>query len=89
MRPRQTGDAQLEKQYRAILLHATNFTLVPIDAVVAERAADLRASYNLRTPDALQVAAALSAGCDAFLTNDRAIARVANMRVLVLSDLTL
>jgi predicted nucleic acid-binding protein len=45
-------------------------------------------SHNLRTPDALQVSAALTVGSDAFLTNDRAIARVVDLRVLVLSDLT-
>jgi predicted nucleic acid-binding protein len=62
--------------------------LLAIDSAVAERAADMRALYNLRTPDALQVAAALTVGCDAFLTNDRAIARLADLRVLVLSDFT-
>jgi hypothetical protein len=43
---------------------------------VAERAAELRARYNLRTPDALQVATALVRRCEAFLTNDARLKRV-------------
>jgi ABC-type uncharacterized transport system fused permease/ATPase subunit len=33
-------------------------------------AARLRADSRLRTPDALQLAAAIESGCDAFLCND-------------------
>jgi predicted nucleic acid-binding protein len=56
---------------------------------MAERAAELRASYGMRLPDALQIAAALGERCDAFLTNDRRLARVTEIRVLVLDDLAL
>ncbi|WP_082674133.1 type II toxin-antitoxin system VapC family toxin [Thiohalocapsa sp. ML1] len=34
------------------------------------RAAELRASHGLKTPDALHLATALHHGCDAFWTND-------------------
>ena len=44
---------------------------------------------NFRTPDALQLAAVLSAGCQAFLTNDAALQRVTELRVLVLDELEL
>ena len=56
---------------------------------VAETAADLRASYNLRTPDALQLATAIVSGCQGFLTNDRGLIRVKTIPVLVLDDLIL
>ena len=52
-------------------------------------AAQLRARYELKTPDALHVAAALEARCEAFLTNDKGIQRVTDLRVLVLEDLEL
>jgi predicted nucleic acid-binding protein len=45
--------------------------------------------YNLTLPDALQVAAALQAQCDGFLTNDSALGRVTELRVLLLNDLEL
>jgi predicted nucleic acid-binding protein len=54
---------------------------------VAARAAELRARYRLKLADALQLALALQAGCEAFLTNDLALRRVAELRVLVLDDL--
>ena len=63
------------------------YMLVPIDSVVAERAAELRAQFTLRTPDALQIASALSANCEAFLTNDRQLRRVNALRILMLDDL--
>jgi len=59
---------------------------VAIEEQVASRAADLRARYNLTLTDAFQVAAALVAGCDAFLTNDDAIKRVTELNVIVIDE---
>jgi predicted nucleic acid-binding protein len=47
-------------------------------------AARRRAKYNLRLPGPLQMAAAISNGCDAFLTNDAQLARVTESKVLVI-----
>jgi|SRR5581483_8749305 len=85
--PKQKGNTALEQEYRDLLLHSRNFTLLPIDPVIAERAADLRARYRFRTPDALQIAAALTTGCQAFLTNDPQLKRTTELRVLILDDL--
>ncbi len=85
--PKQKGNTTVEQEYRDLLLHSRNFKLLPIDPAIAERAADLRARYRFRTPDALQIAAALTAGCQAFLTNDPLLKRTRELRVLVLDDL--
>lgn len=85
--PRRAGNAPLEARYRAFLRRGLNLTLLAIDADIAERAAEPRARYRLRTPDALQLAAALSAGCQALLTNDRDLSRVTELRVLTLDEL--
>lgn len=61
----------LQNRYREILLGSSNFYTRNINSVIAETAARLRASYNLRTPDALQIAAALENNCQAFLCNDK------------------
>jgi predicted nucleic acid-binding protein len=53
----------------------------------AEKAAELRARYNLSLLDAFQVAAAIAAGCDAFLTNDDALKRIPELNIVVLSEL--
>ena len=57
----------LQQRYRDVLLYSTGFDMRPIDPAAAERAADLRARYRLRLPDALQLAVALQDGCEAFL----------------------
>ena len=44
---------------------------IPMGRSVFTRAAQLRAEYRIKTPDALHVAAALEAGCVEFWTNDR------------------
>ena len=59
---------------------------VPVSRAVAEHAAALRAKYQwLTTPDYLHRAAAIVGGCDAFLTNDHRLDRVAEILVEVLS----
>ena len=49
-------------------------------------AAQLRAATGLKTPDALQLAAALGAGCRSFLTNDRRLPAIPGLRVMQLSQ---
>lgn len=87
--PRRLGNTAIEQAYRDILLHSRYFALINIDTAIAEQAAALRAQYTLRTPDALQLAAMLSAGCQGFLTNDTALKRVTDLRVLVIQELEL
>lgn len=89
VQPVQQNNMALAQSFRTILLQSTNFLTLPIDAACAEQAAALRARYRLRTPDALQIATALSVGCQAFLTNDAGLRRVDDLRVITLDDLTL
>jgi predicted nucleic acid-binding protein len=85
--PLRQGNPTLEVEYRTLLLNSRNFILLAITAEIAELAAELRARHNLRTPDALQIAAALYSGCQAFLTNDQELARVSDLRIIVLGEL--
>jgi len=80
---------KLQQEYSELLLHSADFETMPIDAETAKRAATARAQYNLRTPDALQVATALEFDCQAFLTNDIPLKRVTELRVLILDKLEL
>jgi predicted nucleic acid-binding protein len=79
----------LQQEYRDLLLGSSNLHTLEISAAVAELAATLRARHRLRTPDALQVAAALDVGCEAFLCNDAGLRRVTELRVLILDELEL
>jgi len=44
--------------------------LVEIDKAIALRAAELRAKYSLKTPDAIHLATAVERNCEYFLTTD-------------------
>ncbi|MGH9366635.1 MAG: type II toxin-antitoxin system VapC family toxin [Thermoanaerobaculia bacterium] len=81
------GDAPLADRYEQILTRSRGLTLIDIDHGQLRAAAQLRAVYpNVRTPDAIQLAAALSARCSALLTNDRELPAIGGLRVLQLRD---
>ena len=48
--------------------------------------AHLRAATGVKTPDALQIAAALSAGCTTFVTNDRRLPDVPGLTIIQLAS---
>jgi predicted nucleic acid-binding protein len=85
--PMVRGDMQLQRAYGRLLGTRGPLRTRVIRRAAAHRAAALRARYGLKVPDVLQLAVALEAGCQAFLTNDRALQRVTELRVLVLDDL--
>jgi predicted nucleic acid-binding protein len=60
---------------------------VPPTLHIAERAAQIRADHNLRTPDAIQAATALAAGVIGFVTNDPMFRRVPSLDVLILDEM--
>ena len=78
----------LEQAFVDVLLN-NEVVFVKIEAAIARAAARIRVRYNLQLPDALQIASALTAGCEAFLTNDEALKRVTELRILVVSELVL
>ncbi len=59
--------------------------MVPFTEAVFRQEADIRATYNFRTPDALHLAAALEGRCDLFLTNDASLLGFPNVQVELVS----
>lgn len=85
--PYRVGDSALARRYEALLTRSRGLTLVDLDRPILRAAAHLRATHGVRTPDALQLAAALSGRCGAFLTNDRRLPSLPNLPVFQLRDL--
>ncbi len=85
--PYRVGDVALADQYEALLTRSRGLTLVEIDRDQLRTAAQLRARLGVRTPDALQLAAALSTRCTSFVTNDRRLPTLPALRVIQLDDL--
>jgi predicted nucleic acid-binding protein len=84
--PYRAGDLFLAKRYETLLKWSRGVRLVEIDHDQLHAGAQLRALHRIRTPDALQLAAALSAGSRAFVTNDRELPEIQGLRILQLRD---
>ncbi|MBR8838990.1 MAG: PIN domain-containing protein [Stigonema ocellatum SAG 48.90 = DSM 106950] len=86
--PLRQGNTTLAQQYREILFNSQGLTTIEVIPDIAETAAQLRANYNLRTPDAIQMATALHGGASFFLTNDAKFPSLpTRLSVLVLDEL--
>jgi len=73
--PMRSGDRSLRLRYeRALSL----LRLLDMPPAVYDGAAELRARYGLRTPDALHLACAQHHGCRALWTNDDRLARASH-----------
>ena len=80
--PYRTGHHLLAGRYESILTRSRGVRIADISRDHLRAAAQLRAKTGVKTPDSLQLVAALSAGCTAFLTNDRELPTVPGLRIL-------
>lgn len=85
--PIRTNHKVIARQYREILLNTPHLITLDVSPDIAQRAAEIRATYDLRTPDAIQLATAIQAGAAYFLTNDRSLRKFAEINILVVDDL--
>lgn len=85
--PFRLGRKDLVMQYEKILLHSPNFIMHELNAAIGVKAAEIRATKQLKTPDAFQIATAIVCGADFFLTNDKALKSFEDVQVIVLDDL--
>jgi predicted nucleic acid-binding protein len=82
--PYRAGDRALADRYEALLTRSRGIQLVDATRDQLRAAAQLRAATGVRTPDALQLVAALGAGCTAFVTNDRRLPAISGLRIVQL-----
>ena len=77
--PCKAGQTTLAKRFETVL---NTYRVVPVTAPIASLAAQLRAQYRLKLPDALQLATALAIGAAALVTHDRDFSAVQGLQVL-------
>ncbi|MDZ8262049.1 type II toxin-antitoxin system VapC family toxin [Nostoc sp. ChiQUE01b] len=82
--PLRQENTALAQQYREILFNSQGLTTIELFPDIAENAAQLRADYNLRTPDAIQMATVIRGGASFLLTNDARLPSLPGLSVLVL-----
>lgn len=81
------GNAQLLAAFDQ-LFATTGYETQALDRSVFELATQLRAQHNLKTPDALHLAAAISANCEEIWTKDDRLNKAAQGRIstIILGD---
>lgn len=77
--PCKAGQTTLAKRFETVL---NTYRVVPVTAPIASLAAQLRAQYRLKLPNALQLATALEIGATALVTHDRDFSAVQGLQVL-------
>ena len=84
--PYKIPNPEIAQIFSDLLVNSGSVLLYPMDEVTADKAASLRARYNITLTDAFQLAVAIQAECDAFVTNDVDLKRVIEIPVIVLSE---
>lgn len=69
------------------LLTKTDINLLPISLDILRESANLRATVNLKTPDAIHASSAFSVNSTHFVTNDDGFKRLSNISVIILSEI--
>jgi predicted nucleic acid-binding protein len=87
VKPLKVGENKIVEQYKTILTNAEGIDIFEITIHITIKAAELREKYNIRTPDALQVATAIERQADYFLTNDLRLKSVKEIKLVTLSEL--
>jgi len=87
VKPIREGNITLEKQYKLLFTHFPNLNIIPISNTIAERAAFLRGTYGIKTPDALIIACAIDAGADMFITNDLRLEQIKEIKCVSLTQI--
>ncbi|HEO65042.1 MAG TPA: PIN domain-containing protein [Spirochaetes bacterium] len=86
-KPIQKNQDGLAVKFSEFLRKGKNFNLIEISENIAEKAGRLRGKYlNLKALDAIQLASAISLEVDAFLSNDKKLKQVNEIKVLLLKD---
>ncbi|WP_394754590.1 type II toxin-antitoxin system VapC family toxin [Crenothrix sp.] len=84
--PFKQNKSDLVAIFHEALLPSHYLTTAPIDDRVLISAANIRAQTNLKLPDAIHAATALTQQCTAMLTNDPGFKRVPGIELFLLSD---
>ena len=88
VKPIRDNKNELVAKYQDILLASENVFVIMIDLNIARKAAELRAKYNfLRSPDAIQLATAISTSAEYFICNDKKLKNISEIKCLILDDL--
>jgi len=82
----QAGEPDAAKEFNRFLFQLPQCEIISIDSTLGDRAAQLRAKYRLKLPDAIQLAVMEKTGAGAFITNDKDFRTVKDFPIIFLDD---
>ncbi len=84
VQPYKKNNEELVNQFYGLLTTYPHLARIDLSVEIADLGAQLRARYNLKTPDAIQLATALHSGVTGFLGNDTKLKKVTELDILTL-----
>lgn len=85
VQPYRDKDEELINRFFGLLTTYPHLTWVDLSKDIADLGAQLRAKYNLKTPDAILLATAMQSGTAGFIGNDVQLKRVKELDIFVLA----
>ncbi|MBI3345384.1 MAG: PIN domain-containing protein [Gammaproteobacteria bacterium] len=85
VQPYRKKDDETVNRCYGLLTTYPHLAWVELSVAIADLAAQLRAQYRLKTPDAIILATALDSGATGLIANDVQLKRVAELELLVLN----
>jgi predicted nucleic acid-binding protein len=83
IKPLRNGDAALLQDFDDYFANSIA-EIVPLTRDVIDRATEIRAQFNFKTPDSIQLAAAVVANSSVFPTNDHRLSRFTAIAIEVI-----
>ena len=73
-------------KFYSLLTTYPHLTWISLTLPISDLAANLRAEYGLKTPDAIHIASAVSSNASGFICNDRAFKKIRAIDCLIIDD---
>ena len=83
VKPLRNGDAALLQDFD-VYFASSIVEIIPLTRDVIDRATEIRAQFNFKTPDSIQLAAAVVSNSGVFLTNDHRLNRFTGIPIEVI-----
>ncbi|CBE69419.1 MAG: type II toxin-antitoxin system VapC family toxin [Candidatus Methylomirabilis oxygeniifera] len=85
VQPYRESNDELVDQFYALLTTYPHIRWIDLSIGIADLGAQLRAKYQLKTPDAILAATSIEAGATGFIGNDSQLKRISELDILILS----
>lgn len=87
VKPFEKNAVEIAQKYKNLILNSNNLYVIEITEIVIEEASKLRAKYKIKTPDAIQIAAAILYNVDLIISNDKELEKINEVKIVSLDNL--